>query len=301
MTMPDESRYNIGAVSRLSGVSREKIRIWERRYGAVQPGRDPTNHRLYSRHDIERLSLIRKLVDAGHAVSGVASLPLEELEARLRTPGGAAAADGPQRVLIITAEGAALRDLLEDLGVTDLTQAENPVAAEAWLQNHRPDLVVAELPTLLSRDLPVLIRLRRLAPHSRLLIVYRFAATALLAQAEMLGIAAVKAPLQPGDLQRPGPYATTSARAPDHRERRFTSEQLRQAASLASNLKCECPSHLADLVRDLCAFEDYSLSCEAETPRDAALHREIYDIAARARALLEDALGIVASEEAIPL
>ena len=51
--MAEESpvRYNIGAASRLSGVSREKIRIWERRYGAVTPDRDAGNHRLYWRAD----------------------------------------------------------------------------------------------------------------------------------------------------------------------------------------------------------------------------------------------------------
>jgi MerR family transcriptional regulator, light-induced transcriptional regulator len=294
--MPDDPRYNIGAVSRLSGVSREKIRIWEHRYGAVEPSRNPTNHRLYSRHDIERLSLIRKLVDAGHAVSGVANLTLEELQARLSNPAGEAA-PSVRRILAITTDGEELCEQLERLGMTGVVRVDGIQGAAAWLQCNETDLVVADLPTLLPPDLQSLIRLRRLAPQGRLVVVYRFAATALLAQLGTLGVRAVKAPLQAGDLQPPEVQHAGDARGADYRDRRFTPLQLRQLAGLASTVKCECPSHLVDLVRDLCAFEDYSLGCEAASPADAALHREIYEIAARARALIEDALALVAEAE----
>ena len=67
--MADAAQYNIGAAARLSGVSREKIRMWERRYDAVTPARDAGNHRLYSHEDVERLSRIRALVSRGHTVS----------------------------------------------------------------------------------------------------------------------------------------------------------------------------------------------------------------------------------------
>lgn len=296
MTHSDDPCYNIGAVSRLSGVSREKIRIWERRYGAVIPHRDASNHRLYGRHDVERLSLIRKLVDRGHGVSAVANLPVEALQALLQD--GRAAPDVPPRALVVAADDDGICGMLSDLGVPDVQRSSSLTTAEAWLRQDPADLVIVALPTLLSHDLPHLLRLRREAPRARLLVVYRFAARALLEQIRLLGIQAVKAPLQPDDLPLADPNpAQPATAAPDHRERRYDAQQLRALAATADHVKCECPRHLVDLVRDLCAFEDYSLACETESPKDAALHREIYDVVARARALVEDALGIIAAEE----
>jgi MerR family transcriptional regulator, light-induced transcriptional regulator len=302
MTHSDEPCYNIGAVSKLSGVSREKIRIWERRYGAVTPFRDATNHRLYSRHDIERLSLIRKLVDRGHAVSGVANLPLETLQARLHHA-GATPTDAPPRALVVAVDDDGICSLLTQAGVAEVARVISLSAADAWLQDDRADLVIVALPTLLSHDLPHLLRLRREAPRARLLVVYRFAARALLEQIRALGMQEVKAPLQPDDLDLahhtpPHPAGAVPAGGMlDHRARRYDADQLRALAGTADDVKCECPRHLVELVRELCAFEDYSLGCESESPQDSALHREIYDVVARARALVEDALGIVAAEE----
>jgi MerR family transcriptional regulator, light-induced transcriptional regulator len=300
MTYSDESRYNIGAVSRLSGVSREKIRIWERRYSAVTPFRDDTNHRLYSRQDIERLSLIRKLVDRGHAVSGVANLPIETLQARLQDTGPGPAGDAPPRALVVASDDDGICSLLAQEGVAEVAHVISLTAAEDRLRDEGADFVIVALPTLLSHDLAHLLRLRREAPRARLLLVYRFAARALLDQLRVIGIRGIKAPLQAEDLKlgdASPPNVAPTAIPPSHRERRYDAEQLKALAATAEDVKCECPRHLVDLVRDLCAFEDYSLGCETESPTDAALHREIYDVVARARALLEDALGIVAAEE----
>jgi len=52
------STFKIGTVSRLTGVSAHTLRKWESRYKAVVPGRTERGQRLYSRDDVERLSLI---------------------------------------------------------------------------------------------------------------------------------------------------------------------------------------------------------------------------------------------------
>ncbi len=77
--MLDEVGYPIRAVSRLSGLSSHVIRIWEKRYAAVTPYRTPTNRRLYSEQDIERLVLLRKATLAGHTISTVAGLSANQL------------------------------------------------------------------------------------------------------------------------------------------------------------------------------------------------------------------------------
>jgi len=298
------SGYNIGAVARLTGIARERIRIWERRYAAVVPHRDATNNRLYSQDDVDRLILIRRLVDAGHAISQVARLSRAELEARLAavTPAPLRTAM-PERVLLFGPEGTALATELQHWNLGFLAVVADAHEAVAWLARDRADLIVAGYPSLTGPELTTLLQLRRAAPHDAMLVVYRFAPQRLLDQLARVGIRAVKAPLQReflGAASLPGEGSGERPAAPqehDYRTRQFSSAELSRLGAQTSAVACECPRHIANLVRDLQAFEDYTLACEAATPADAALHREVYDVIARARALTEDALAIVATEE----
>src|SRR5574338_1415492 len=78
------ARYPVRLVATRAGLSPHLLRAWERRYGVVTPGRSEGGQRLYSELDIERLGRLRRLVERGHAIGRIASLPLEEL-ARLET------------------------------------------------------------------------------------------------------------------------------------------------------------------------------------------------------------------------
>jgi methanogenic corrinoid protein MtbC1 len=71
--------HPIKAVARLTGISPYVIRIWEHRYGAVKPERTGTNRRLYTLAQIERLSLLREISQAGHNIGLIAGLPTERL------------------------------------------------------------------------------------------------------------------------------------------------------------------------------------------------------------------------------
>ena len=55
-------RYPIRAVSKLTGISVDTLRAWERRYAVVDPERDERG-RLYSDADVERLRLLRQAVE----------------------------------------------------------------------------------------------------------------------------------------------------------------------------------------------------------------------------------------------
>lgn len=71
--------YNIKSFCNLAGINEHTLRAWERRYGVVDPDRSLTNRRLYSEDDLDKVRLIVKLVERGHGISQVASLPLEKL------------------------------------------------------------------------------------------------------------------------------------------------------------------------------------------------------------------------------
>ena len=74
-------RHPIGVVARRTGLKPDLIRAWERRYGAVAPGRTETRRRFYSDEDVERLQLLRRVVSSGRGISQVAGLSNPELEA----------------------------------------------------------------------------------------------------------------------------------------------------------------------------------------------------------------------------
>lgn len=76
-------RYHIGTVSKLTGLSIHTIRVWERRYGAVEPERSPGGTREYSDEHVDKLILLQTLSDGGHAIGRIAGLDVEELRAML--------------------------------------------------------------------------------------------------------------------------------------------------------------------------------------------------------------------------
>ncbi len=71
---------SIAAVERDTGLSKDTLRVWERRYGFPNPGRDALGERAYTLADVERLRIIKRLLDAGHRPGRVVTQPLEQLQ-----------------------------------------------------------------------------------------------------------------------------------------------------------------------------------------------------------------------------
>jgi MerR family transcriptional regulator, light-induced transcriptional regulator len=80
----DTPKYSTQTAARLSGLTPFVLRAWEKRYSVVCPVRSETNRRLYSDADVERLSLLRRLTEAGFAISSVAPRSDTELRSMLR-------------------------------------------------------------------------------------------------------------------------------------------------------------------------------------------------------------------------
>src|SRR5262252_9420980 len=72
--------YPIRAASRLTQLSIETLRAWERRYKAVEPSRKK-GLRFYSDQDIYRLRLLRDAVDRGYQIGQATRLSNKELSA----------------------------------------------------------------------------------------------------------------------------------------------------------------------------------------------------------------------------
>lgn len=71
--------FNIAAVERDTGLSKDVLRMWERRYGFPVPERDGNGERVYPLAQVERLRLIKRLMDQGHRPGKLIAARDEEL------------------------------------------------------------------------------------------------------------------------------------------------------------------------------------------------------------------------------
>ena len=70
----------IGATEKDTGLSKDVLRVWERRYGFPSPERDANGERLYPIEQVERLRAIRRLMDAGHRPGKLLALNDQQLD-----------------------------------------------------------------------------------------------------------------------------------------------------------------------------------------------------------------------------
>jgi DNA-binding transcriptional MerR regulator len=79
--------YNIGVVTRVTGVPIATLHTWERRYGFPDAARTAGGHRLYSDKDIARLRWVKSQLESGLTVSrAVIAVRAFEAEGRLFLP-----------------------------------------------------------------------------------------------------------------------------------------------------------------------------------------------------------------------
>jgi len=105
------AHYPIRAVSRLTGISIDTLRAWERRHDAVTPVRDERG-RMYTDADVARLRLLRQAVEQGHSIGRLAGLTDTDLLG-LAVPGGTTAAPAADPVRPAWPDTAALSAALQ--------------------------------------------------------------------------------------------------------------------------------------------------------------------------------------------
>ncbi len=106
----NSTAFTIGAVERDTGLAKDTLRVWERRYGFPQPLRDANGERLYPVEQVERLRLIKRLLDQGFRPGRLLAAGDEELAALAAAPAEAPAAPAD----------AALREILERVKANDV-------------------------------------------------------------------------------------------------------------------------------------------------------------------------------------
>jgi len=86
----------IASVERDTGLSKDTLRVWERRYGFPAPQRDVLGERLYPIEQVDKLRTLKRLLDLGHRPGRIVRLPIEELRRLAQASRDTAARSVPQ-------------------------------------------------------------------------------------------------------------------------------------------------------------------------------------------------------------
>jgi len=306
--------YRSGTAARLAGIAVATLRMWERRYGVVGPAVSPSGHRRYAPEDVDRLALIKALVDLGHPIGTVAHLPLATLREMRAAPAIVSASAHPRaqvpaalRVAIVGESLAALAEAaaqrLPSLRIVAVC-ADRAQAATA-LRGVVADVLAIDIPALREDAVEMVDTLAATVGARRAVVSYRFATEAARRELRRRGHGVAHAPLDLAEIValdagtlavREVAAALAASAAP-----RFDEYTLARLAQAPSSVRCECPRHVVDLLLSLGAFERYSAECENLSSTDAELHRYLGRIAGSARTLFEEALVRVAQAEGITL
>ena len=109
--------HRIHRVAKLTGLSKDVIRVWERRFGVLKPTRGANRYRNYSDEDVALLRYLKEQLDAGGSIGDLARLGREELLNRLR-------AASPRTSFIDNTFDRLLRELLSALDPFDRVMFE---------------------------------------------------------------------------------------------------------------------------------------------------------------------------------
>ncbi|MFM7226731.1 MAG: MerR family transcriptional regulator [Betaproteobacteria bacterium] len=315
MEADSKHQYSIGVVARRTQMHPETLRVWERRYELIVPERTDTGRRLYSEGDILKVSLVKQLTERGHAVSSVAKLPIDRLRDMLNASGSVMPEQKSpprfKRRVMFLDDTLRLRigpDLLrfEDIEIVDRSTGHVGSAVDK-----HADVVVFDIVTINEKSLDQIRKALLDTGGIHGLVIYKFATRASVEQLERAGIICLKGmvtasevyrvccafPRSSINLMRSTAQPPVAAMQP----RRFDNAQLARVANLSGTIACECPNHLAELIINLAAFEQYSSECASRNVEDAQLHAQLNQSAAMARGILEDSLARLIEIEGIKI
>ncbi len=94
------ANYSIRDLERLSGIKAHTLRIWEKRYGIIDPSRTDTNIRTYSDSDLKKILNVSTLNRYGIKISHIAAMDDREMA---------------EKILIITRDSSDYESLIENL------------------------------------------------------------------------------------------------------------------------------------------------------------------------------------------
>ena len=310
--------FKIGAVSRITNIPVDTLRIWERRYRVVVPIRSNNSDRLYQRDDINRLTLLKMLVDRGHAIGSIAGLTNEDLIERLDIHNEknlqiSANKHNKNQTIKVAVIGDVLSLELEhnhinDSSITFTGLYKNESAFFTREQNEKIDILIVEYPTIHEDILDEIDNIFKKSGVKKMILVYGFtnsAAKKILHDSHYIMVQApitvehlhaeIKHLIENSEMKKISVFGINlTDNAPF---RSYSNNELIRLSSASTTIKCECPQHLSSMILKLVQFEVYSTQCENRNKKDAELHALLGKMTGHARAIMEKALTEVIKAE----
>ena len=301
MESANKHQYAIGVVARRTQTHPETIRVWERRYELIVPGRSESGRRLYTEDDITKLSLVKQLTELGHSVSSLAKLTIDDLRGLISASSGNAYDEQNRRQakrhIVFMDESLRQRlsrDLLmyDDIVIVDYPKKNTSASNEA-----RADILIIELATINEKSLSQIRRDLLETGCAAALVVFNYGDRKSIVELEYAGIVCLKNSATAADIYR---ACTSLHKFPPTMSQHagsgvapplFDKERLARISALRSTIACECPNHMAELIINLNAFERYSSECANRNEADAQLHTQLNQSAGAARRILEESLA----------
>ena len=323
---PSQGKYRIGAVAKLAGLPVATLRVWERRYGVVTPPKTEGGHRLYSDQEVLKVTLLKSLTQQGHAISTLAEMDIPSLQSLLNESRQAMQMHAGRQVLpaviSLVVVGYGLASRLETQKFT-LTFGHASLKVVQMFADVPDALSSAEMPKVDDASTMLVLQqssvqpnqaedILRLQSHLRIskgLLVYRYASEQVLETLKNAGFLLRREPVSDADLSDimqsvlfidPSQHVSQVS-AKTIPPKRYSDQVLQRVASISTEVLCECPRHVADLISQLSSFEKYSNDCLNSSQEDAKLHAYLSAVSGTARALFEEALERVAKQEGIDL
>ena len=322
--MSPTQSYRIGAVSQTTGIPVSTLRIWEKRYRAFSPIKSPGNHRIFNESDISKALLLKQLSQQGHAISSIAGMNVDQLR-RISNQSIHPKAllqknnRDENTVTFVAVVGQSMANRIESKQFKRLIQ-DNPLKVSHVFQNiedtlsidipSQPSVLLVKVNSLQPQIQNTLQELKKKHVFEQTIVVYNFATEAMVQALKWAGIVVRREPIADTELADllQSVLFVDSTRAQEFgtggsiiTARKFSETTLSRVASISTNVLCECPRHVAELISQLASFEEYSQECLNKSPEDAHLHSYLQSISGSARCLFENALEKIATHEGIDL
>jgi DNA-binding transcriptional MerR regulator len=310
-------QFSIGAVAKITGLTVHNIRVWEKRHQAIVAKRADNGRRIYSQDNIDRLQLLKRCVDAGLMIGNIAHLDDRELQDFLNHYPKTEKKSSTRKT------NKALQDVrvglvgnfpafnadLREVGFQEISNWKHILDFEMNGEGSNIDVLVCEIPAVAENSAETLGNLLRDMGVVKCIVTYHYGREAYLNGFRRQGIELAKAPLGRSELlslvlnscSNEQENDTAVAANDEYPPRQFTSRDLALLAQIDSKLECECPTHLAEILNGLNAFEQYSSLCSNDTEQDRQLHLSIQRATANARHQMELVLQQVLDAEHIDL
>jgi DNA-binding transcriptional MerR regulator len=309
-----EPAFKIGAVSKITNIPVDTLRIWERRYSVVVPIRSKNADRLYQTKDINRLTLLKMLVDRGHSIGTVAKLSNDELGDYLavhdKNTINKNSHFGKDVQVVVVGEVLSLQIEYSQLknshfSFTGIYRNENDFIENK--QSNPIDILILEYPAIHEEDIDRINNLFKQSGAKQLILIYGFTNSAVKKILNQTSYKYIQAPITIDNIQREITDLIKDKKNNDKEKeikleykapsRTYKTKQLIELSSTSSVIKCECPQHLSSMIIKLIQFELYSTECVNKFDKDAELHSMLGNMAGHARAIMEQALTKVIESE----